>query len=279
MTRSFPFHVLGVTTLPRNRGQSGDTSLPSLVAITHTWNVVMLGDNTKFTEEGAVAVGIRGAPVATKRTLFQNIFGTSALVDPSTLQRFSQNTPAQLSTWKGKDVEKIFDVPTYLMPSLDSLFDPLIQSFLTERPSDAYGVDDGGNIDEPMDADVEDEPILVGNRLERVVGEGEMATMVDLFKAHAIRRKRFISFPYSCPLMSALASKFAVNGMQHVNGVHKAGPQLNGISAKSKSAPSEKPSVSTTPQPTASPGPSTPASTVASPSVRIGQKRKKSLES
>ena len=97
----------------------------------------------------------------------------------------------QGSTWKGKEVERIFDTPAYLMPPLGTLFDPLMDEFLTLR-TDADAVSNPGQDQyaEQQDVDVDmegvDGPILVGNRLERVVDHHEMAAMIELFKHHGL---------------------------------------------------------------------------------------------
>lgn len=152
--------------------------------------MIALGENLKLPEEeGSEAVGIRDAPSVPKRTLFQEIFGASAFTEPPPIPVPDQGV--QSSAWKGKDVEKILDAPAYLMPPLDALFDPLIQTFLIERPPEKATAEgdeeDAEQVDDPMDVGVEDGPILVGNRLERTVGQDEMSGLVDLFRAHAIR--------------------------------------------------------------------------------------------
>lgn len=197
MTQSLPFHLLSVTTFPPSWAQLGNATSLGLVAVTHSWNVVVLGDNIKLPEEeGASPVGIKAAPIEVKRTLFEDIFGASAFANNVPVQPVHQRVSTEISTWKGKNVEKIFDAPAYLMPPLDTLFDPLIQSFLVQRaPKDHIVVEDtedGGQVEDRMDVDVEDAPILVGNRLERTVGQDEMAAMVDLFRTHAIHGALFL---------------------------------------------------------------------------------------
>lgn len=188
MTQQLPFALLGVIASPPGWPQFGDAASLGLIAVTHTWNVVAVGENIRLQDEGSAAANIRNAPVVAKPTLFQDIFGISSLSAPIPPQPSSRSV--QSSAWKGKDVEKIFDAPAYLVPPLDSLFDPLISSFLVGRspegPPGATDSEDVQQADDAMDADMEDEPILVGNRLERIVGPDEMAAMVDLFKSHAI---------------------------------------------------------------------------------------------
>lgn len=184
-SRSLPFHLLSVVPCPANWIKLNAASSSAFVAITDSWSVVLLGDDVKLPqEEGSTGRGLKGSAPTAKRTLFQDIFGASAFVgvapSPPVIEK-----PAG---WKGKEVEKIFDAPAYLMPPLDTLFEPLMEDFLTLRkPEDTTeGEDIHAEEDIEMDAEGDDGPILVGNRLERTVGGGEMAAMVELFMNHAI---------------------------------------------------------------------------------------------
>lgn len=184
-TRSLPFRLLSVVPCPVNWTKANTSSSSAFVAITDKWSVVLLGDDVKPPqEEGATGRGLKGSAPAAKRTLFQDIFGASAFVGVAPPPSVAEK-PAG---WKGKEVEKIFDAPAYLMPPLDTLFDPLMDDFLTLRkPEDTTGGDEvHAEEDVEMDGEGDDDPILVGNRLERTVEGGEMAAMVELFMNHAI---------------------------------------------------------------------------------------------
>ncbi|TCD65669.1 hypothetical protein EIP91_002342 [Steccherinum ochraceum] len=260
--QTLPFQLLSVAACPPSWHHFGRASSFPLVGITQSWNVVALGDRMRLPhEEGSSGVEIKTSPSAVKPTLFEDIFGASIFAAPPPPLPLAHTTTSQPSSWKGKDVEKVFDAPSYLMPPLDALFDPLLQSFLVERPPERANEAEAADADDADDRMDEDGPILVGNRLERIVDSDEMVAMIDLFKMHAIQ-----------------APKPAVNGV-HVNGIHKPGPQVNGISHSAASTPLTKhkpshlPSTASKPAPAASPA----QSTTASPSVRAGQKRKKSL--
>ncbi|CAL1695057.1 unnamed protein product [Somion occarium] len=263
--RSLPFRLLSVVPCPASWTAPGSASSLAFVAITDAWSVVLLGDDVKLPEEqGSVGRGLKGTSPAAKRTLFQDIFGASAFSDVTPPSAPIIQTPA---TWKGKEVEKIFDAPAYLMPPLDTLFDPLMEDFLTLRPADeSAGVEDEEQHaeDVEMDAEGEDGPILVGNRLERVVDGGEMVAMVELFMNHAISTSGSTSIP---------------NGIPQTNGVHR--PTTNGVTPHATPAkPLPKHNGTTKPQlstPAASIKTSDPSATPSS-AARTGQKRKKSLD-
>lgn len=147
-----------------------------------------MGDDVRLPDEaGSVSRGLKGAAVAQKRTLFQDMFGVSALVDVA-LKKSPQIAKSQ-GTWKGKEVEKILDTAAYLMPPLDTLFDTLMDGFLTVRSSHDIEEDDHeeDHADE-MEVEGDDNLIVVGNSAQRSIGPAEMHAMVELFKTFAVRR-------------------------------------------------------------------------------------------
>ncbi|KAK7695299.1 hypothetical protein QCA50_002489 [Cerrena zonata] len=252
-SRSLPFHLLSVVPCPANWIKLNATSSSAFVAITDSWSVVLLGDDVKLPqEEGSTGRGLKGSAPSAKRTLFQDIFGASAFVgvapSPPVIEK-----PAG---WKGKEVEKIFDAPAYLMPPLDTLFEPLMEDFLTLRKLEdtTEGEDIHAEEDIEMDAEGDDGPILVGNRLERTVSGGEMAAMVELFMNHAIST----STPPSQP---------------RINGTHR--PPPNGTTTHATPSKAHTKTNGVTANPIPSPVPSPQKST--DTPVKTGQKRKKSL--
>lgn len=187
---TLPFRLHSIATCPARWLRSTDPSSFAFVGVTHKWNAVIFGDQIRLADEDeSTARGIVGTASAAKHTLFQDIFGKSALNDAAVKQSFA--VPAQTSApWKGKEVERIFDTPAYLLPPLGTLFDPLLDEFLVERSGVNAPMDQDEQQDEQQDGDVEmegvDGPILVGNRLERIVDVGEMTSMIALFQSHAL---------------------------------------------------------------------------------------------
>lgn len=153
---------------------------------------MIFGDHIHLTEaEETSARGLGAASPVTTQTLFQDIFGRSAFADLTARNNTVDVSIPQSSPWKGKEVERIFDTPAYLMPPLGTLFDPLMDEFLTPRTSaDGTLKPDVENDADEQDGDVEMEgvepPIVVGNRLERVVDHHEMTAMIELFKHHGL---------------------------------------------------------------------------------------------
>lgn len=154
---------------------------------------MIFGDQIRLAEaEETSARGLVGAGPVTTQTLFQDIFGKAAFADlTSRATNVAAPAAQSASTWKGKEVERIFDTPAYLMPPLATVFDPLLDEFLTLRTeSETLPGPDEDHDMEQQDGDVEMEgvegPIVVGNRLERVVDHREMTAMIELFRHHGL---------------------------------------------------------------------------------------------
>lgn len=185
---SLPFRLLNVASCPASWMLSSNTSSFAFVGVTGSWTAVIFGDQIRVSDDDATGPRnlVHTEPV-TKSTLFQDLFGKIALSD-STLSNSAAVYAG--STWKGKEVEKIFETPAYLLPPLGSLFDPLIEEFLTLRSATESVVDEA---DDDEDAEMAEEgsqaQILVGNRLERIVGSAEMVTMIELFQQNVLHGK------------------------------------------------------------------------------------------
>ena len=187
-TKSVPFHLTNQGPCPPHWTSSPPSSF-SFVGITSTWNVVVVGDDVRLPEdEGSSAKGLKGLPAASKRTLFQDIFGASAIVDVSLKK---PPPPRTHGSWKGKEVEKVFDTAAYFMPPLETVFDTVMDGFFSPRP--AHELEDEEEYEEEHDEmDVDrDETVLVESGVDRVVGWDEMDTMVELFKHHGVLRECF----------------------------------------------------------------------------------------
>lgn len=97
----------------------------------------------------------------------------------------------------------IFDAPAYLMPPLESLFEPLLGGFLQLRSETqatlAAGAGVGAHEDEEVqmevdEDDVGDKPLFVGSRPERIVDGREMNDFVELFKHYGLTRQWSFGF-------------------------------------------------------------------------------------
>ncbi len=198
-THCLPFQLLSIAACPPRWLQSSDPSSFAFVGVTNTWNTVVFGDQIHLVEKDeAQARGIGGAAPVTKQTLFQDLFGKSALNDITAWAPLPASVHNQGSSWKGKEIEKIFDTAAYLLPPLGTLFDPLMDTFLTLRTSNEREGKEDENLeqaDEDMDMDAEgsEVPIVVGNRLERIVDQHEMLAMIELFQVHGLQCAYYFS--------------------------------------------------------------------------------------
>ncbi|KZT75043.1 hypothetical protein DAEQUDRAFT_753684 [Daedalea quercina L-15889] len=275
-TRTLPFGTRAAISHPSFDTFSSEPSSFVFVGITHSWGVNVFGDDVRLPEEqgsSSRSIGDEGAQGPSKRTLFHDIFGTSALVEPTAAAQ--PVGPDVANPWRGKEVAEIFDAPTHLMPPITSLFDTLVDSFLTVRPSSIVAQPQEED-EERREEDVEMEdgtaPIVSEARIERVVNRREMDAFVDLFKHCAVKS--------AGPMVSH--QDVPRNGLRHANGSHKAHangvlpstPSFNKTNGAARSLPMPVP----TPVPTLATKDASSTPSKASPAVKVGQKRKKSLE-
>ncbi|OJT02754.1 WD repeat-containing protein 75 [Trametes pubescens] len=272
--RTLPFHLRTALAVPSSGFFPTDPAGFTLVGVTDAWSVVVFGDDVQVPEEeGASAQGITRDAAAGKRTLFHDIFGASAFADLATGP--SASTSASGSTaqpWKGKAAASAFDAPAHLVPPLEMLFDAVMDGFLAARPDDA-DADEEREREHDEEMDVDEEAITPlpclksGLSLDRVVDRQEMNGFVELFIQCAIK----------APSESRLPPTFTpVNGIHKPNGVP---PHINGIrgtpSTPAKNA--SKPNGITPNGHAYTPSQPSPAQSDASPAVKAGKKRKKSL--
>jgi NET1-associated nuclear protein 1 (U3 small nucleolar RNA-associated protein 17) len=169
----------------------------NFVGITTSWSVVMFGDQVDRSQDDGdpAAKGIFGK-IQQKRTLFQDIFGKSALTDPSNVS-VAEATVALTRSRPSKEIASIIDGPAHLMPPLETLFTPLMETFLKPRQEDSQPGDvasgernDPAELEPSLDDDVDmdnEEPSISGNATSwQAVSKREVDHFVGLFKAHAI---------------------------------------------------------------------------------------------
>ena len=167
----------------------------NLVGVTDSWSVALFGDNVRSPSslDGASTTQIIGDAFLPRRnTLLQDIFGKSAF-DDVTLPTVSVETSAFVSREGKQAVTSFFDTPAHIMPPLGTMFDSVMQTFLTPRSTAKDSEGDTKQVerdDEVMDVDVDpvpegDTPFIVGNTT-RVVDEREMHEFVEIFKHYGL---------------------------------------------------------------------------------------------
>lgn len=201
-THTIPFRFSNVIWYPTPASPSTNFSL---VGITESWSVLLFGDDVQSPADDG-ASGSRIAPDTNlgppKTSIFQQMFGISAFagIEPPSSLDFS----FPLTARDGKrSALAIFDAPAYLMPPLESLFEPLLGGFLQLRSETqatlAAGAGVGAHEDEEVqmevdEDDVGDKPLFVGSRPERIVDGREMNDFVELFKHYGLTRQWSFGF-------------------------------------------------------------------------------------
>jgi hypothetical protein len=109
--------------------QAPESTAQTIVAITHQGGLVHVGDDPiQYKEEGDAPLAIDPSTEGSQPALFQDIFGKSAVLDfPSTtenLRDVAVTSSNQKFDWE------LLDGPPHLLPSMQHLFSPLIQSML-----------------------------------------------------------------------------------------------------------------------------------------------------
>ena len=168
-----------------------------MVGITDNWDVVVCGDDVHpLAGEGSAARGLlSSSQEPPKRTLFQDIWGdsalTGALVDPLIQKKVASTAPRN-----GQEIADILGGPAYMIPPLETLFEPIMTHFLTPRPPEDETIRmpslPGEDADDTsMDVDESQADVRVSDtRAERVVDAREMDALIHLFRHHGVKGKR-----------------------------------------------------------------------------------------
>ena len=178
--------------------ESAAQSLPGIVALTYQGGLVHVGDNPiQYKEEGHAPTVIdpsAGGP--SQPALFQDMFGKSAVLDFSS--NAEKSTVAATTSSNQRFNWNLLDGPSHLLPSMQSLFLPLMQSMMQESPptdpqsiAGATANEDDMVVDTPERAD--------GHHTEdssngRLIDSREIDSFVALFQDAAFTSK---SLPYS----------------------------------------------------------------------------------
>lgn len=187
--RTVPFSLRQYTSWKDKRIQSN-----SLVAITSEGELVHIGDDVvQVEDEGSEPRPLGSTP--SEPSLFQDIFGKSALVDYTSPDQNSRARPASqlaLAFPTGKSVDwEILDTPAHLLPPVHTLFMPLMESML-HSSGRAYSAANEQREEEqdPTDAMVVDvAEQKVGSTAGRDISNAEIDAFADFFRKTAFTGK------------------------------------------------------------------------------------------
>lgn len=187
-----PFGIRNATWYSLAEGATVDFNL---VGVTDSWGVTLFGDDVESPSslQGTTTTQITNdAYLPRKNTLLQDIFGKSAF-DDVTHPAVSAETSIFVPREGKQAITSFFDTPAYLMPSLETVFDSVMQTFLRSQPAAKSGEGGAKQVerdDEEMDVDEDpgletDSPLIVRNTT-RVVDEREMHEFVEIFKHYGL---------------------------------------------------------------------------------------------
>ncbi|KAI5835962.1 WD40 repeat-like protein [Schizophyllum commune Tattone D] len=160
-------------------GESASASDFSLVGISDKWDVLFIGDHVKAPEDaGARTQNISTEDTPYRRTLFQEIFGETALPTGPAL---AAPRPTAVAA-----SEVQFEEPAYLMPSMDDVFDTLMSPFVRPRPEEQQD-DAQGAQQEDADVEMEEAPPLCPQPPILMPDDALMASFIDLFRKQSIQ--------------------------------------------------------------------------------------------
>ncbi|KAG1757171.1 WD40-repeat-containing domain protein [Suillus lakei] len=183
LSQTLPFGIRNLVWYPTS-SRSARSRTFSLVGITHTFGVVLLGHDISIADEASSSTGaLQKGPAVPKRSLFEEMFGVPALTDVS--HNTVSSTIDTSLPWKSSETGSVFDAPAYLMPPMESLFEPLINGFLKLRVKENVdeerqsGVQDAADEmpAEPMDIE---EPAFI--EMGKVSNDEILDTFVPFFK-------------------------------------------------------------------------------------------------
>lgn len=184
----------------------------NLVGITHDWRVVVLGDTRlPSRDDNLPTKGLDFVDRSKKRTLFEDIFGSSAFADGDSESLQAISTMSSHDRKPEGTRHELFDKPAYLMPALDNLFDPLVTSLLSSRISQVdpkISEADEEDEDVTMIDDTVQQP-LFASRPTRIPNQGEMELFTQLFRTTSITSKPILLLPIFLMICTKIFYQFS----------------------------------------------------------------------
>ncbi|KZV74810.1 WD40 repeat-like protein [Peniophora sp. CONT] len=249
---TLPFHLRSSVWYPPSSPDHQATSF-CLVGVTEKYRVVLFGDEVlSITDPGASSNSLAGETSKQVNTLFQDIFGKSAFADVSV----GPSTTLGVARDKRNNVADLLDVPAYLLPSVDTIFDTVMGSFLQPRPAEEPALQkQPEEIPEDVHMEVEEH-----TSARSFVEDEEIGMLIHFFRDVAVKG------PYDPN------APFPVKGNAHFG----APPPIKRKKDKDRSKPRPPP---TTPPQDSYPSPESTPSLTAVPPATAGKKRRKSQAS
>lgn len=136
MVHVLPFAIRNLVWYPRLSAPVRESF--SLVGLTHNHSLILMGDAVDAQEGPSAPSMALQKPVPPKRSLFEEMFGVPAIANVSVHQPHDHldAQPGAVLPWRSSETASFFDAPSHLMPSIDTFFDSLVDSFLHLRTID-----------------------------------------------------------------------------------------------------------------------------------------------
>ncbi|VDB86572.1 unnamed protein product [Peniophora sp. CBMAI 1063] len=247
-----PFHLRASVWYPPSSSDHQAVSF-CLVGVSDKYRVVLFGDEVlHVTDPGTSAHGLGGESASRPTsTLFQDIFGKTAFAGvstgPSNAYGVAQN--------KIDNVADLLDVPAYLLPSVDTIFDSIMGSFLLPRAAEEHASpEQPAEIPGDIPMEVE-EPVSARDFVE----DEEIGMLIHFFRDVAVKG------PYD-PM-----APLPLKGSAHFGAPPSA--------KRKKDRHHSKPRPPPTPPQDSYPSPESTPSLTAVPPATAGKKRRKSQAS
>ncbi|KAI6031486.1 WD40-repeat-containing domain protein [Pisolithus microcarpus] len=138
MEHTLPFALRNVIWYPQSYSPANSESF-SLVGLTHSYSVVLMGDDVNPQEKRSVPFKtLRKGQSVPRKSLFEEMFGVPVI--PSESQQHSRDqitaNPGPALPWRSSETASFFDAPSHLIPPIHTFFESLVDGFLTLRVAD-----------------------------------------------------------------------------------------------------------------------------------------------
>lgn len=183
-SRTLPFKLKNALWYPF--GVSGKDF--SLIGITHNWASVVFGDKLRvIQDEGASAREISGDAAPGRRSVFQDMFGVTAFDNlPSQAPQPVLRPATDISSDDVLKLSGLFDVPSYQLAPMSTLFPSILENLLHERIPEPTVEQGGNDIQQPEEDDIPMADAVISKTTrpsEQGLSSEGMQELIELFKS------------------------------------------------------------------------------------------------
>lgn len=181
MSKTLPFRFRNIVWTRHVEGSY------ALVGITQQWNVIKCGDT--ISRIGPIESVSRPlsqlAEAASKRTLFQDIFGKSAF---EVIETQIEGSTRLYQRKDGRKALSVIDTPAYSAPPLDAVYSSLMESLLEQYVEPEPDADET-LVEDEMDESHMDVDAAIPSLQARIVDDKELEDLTSLFRKQSVSVK------------------------------------------------------------------------------------------